>query len=271
MVGVARVGPTVPVNRQFEPVYDYTPRACTRTRHRYRSTSSAMRRSRTSARSAARGTDRCVRLRLVSEPAAVGGDPGHAAGAWRVPRRALPRTGLRWGGDGALPGRGGGRRAGLHRRLRGVGALFGDSAGDIWSYPVAAFAVATSLAAASSSATPPAAGAGRLVGVTTLGTAITHGMGVAFVFRFLPVLRQGLARRRDARRVRLGDRRRLDERLRLVVLSGRTGRSPARRRSHSRSEADRARGTRRSLHSRSPGPIYRRSGRGRPLGPNTSI
>ncbi|PSQ12637.1 cobalt ABC transporter permease [Halobacteriales archaeon QS_5_70_15] len=46
------------------------------------------------------------------------------------------------------------------------------------------------------------------------------GTGVAFVFRFLPVLRRDLSRIRDASRARLGDRRRLDERMRLVALGG---------------------------------------------------
>jgi biotin transport system permease protein len=46
------------------------------------------------------------------------------------------------------------------------------------------------------------------------------GMGVAFVFRFLPVLRRDLSRVRDASLARLGDRRRLDERMRLVALGG---------------------------------------------------
>lgn len=46
------------------------------------------------------------------------------------------------------------------------------------------------------------------------------GMGVAFVFRFLPVLQRDLSRIRDASRTRLGDRRRLDERMRLVALGG---------------------------------------------------
>lgn len=46
------------------------------------------------------------------------------------------------------------------------------------------------------------------------------GTGVAFVFRFLPVLRRDLSRMRDASRARLGDRRRLDERMRVVALGG---------------------------------------------------
>jgi biotin transport system permease protein len=46
------------------------------------------------------------------------------------------------------------------------------------------------------------------------------GMGVAFVFRFLPVLQRDLSRVRDASRARLGDQRRLDERMRTVALGG---------------------------------------------------
>lgn len=46
------------------------------------------------------------------------------------------------------------------------------------------------------------------------------GMGVAFVFRFLPVLRDDLARSRDASRARLGDERPVHERMELVAVSG---------------------------------------------------
>jgi biotin transport system permease protein len=46
------------------------------------------------------------------------------------------------------------------------------------------------------------------------------GMGVAFVFRFLPVLQRDLSRIRDASRARLGDQRRLDERMRTVAIAG---------------------------------------------------
>lgn len=46
------------------------------------------------------------------------------------------------------------------------------------------------------------------------------GMGVAFVFRFLPVLRRDLARVRDAARARLGDERPVHERMRTVTVSG---------------------------------------------------
>lgn len=46
------------------------------------------------------------------------------------------------------------------------------------------------------------------------------GMGVAFVFRFLPVLQRDLSRIRDASRARLGDQRRLHERMETVALVG---------------------------------------------------
>ncbi|WP_435196640.1 energy-coupling factor transporter transmembrane component T family protein [Natronomonas sp. EA1] len=46
------------------------------------------------------------------------------------------------------------------------------------------------------------------------------GMGVAFVFRFFPVLRRDLARVRDANRARLGDERPLHERMQFVAIGG---------------------------------------------------
>jgi biotin transport system permease protein len=46
------------------------------------------------------------------------------------------------------------------------------------------------------------------------------GLGVAFVFRFLPVLRRDLARIRAASRARLGDERPVRERMRLVTVGG---------------------------------------------------
>ena len=46
------------------------------------------------------------------------------------------------------------------------------------------------------------------------------GMGVAFVFRFLPVLQRDLSRIRDASRARLGDQRGLHERMETVALVG---------------------------------------------------
>jgi biotin transport system permease protein len=46
------------------------------------------------------------------------------------------------------------------------------------------------------------------------------GVGVGFVFRFLPVLGRDLSRIRDASRARLGDRQRLDERMRTVATAG---------------------------------------------------
>lgn len=45
------------------------------------------------------------------------------------------------------------------------------------------------------------------------------GMGVAFVFRFLPVLQRDVGRVRDALHARLGDERRLDERMRYVAVA----------------------------------------------------
>ena len=46
------------------------------------------------------------------------------------------------------------------------------------------------------------------------------GVGVALVARFLPVLRADFERARGAMRARLGDRRRLDERMRIVAVGG---------------------------------------------------
>lgn len=46
------------------------------------------------------------------------------------------------------------------------------------------------------------------------------GMGVAFVFRFLPVLQADIARIRDAHRARLGTERSVPERMRLLVVAG---------------------------------------------------
>ncbi|KAB1197516.1 MULTISPECIES: energy-coupling factor transporter transmembrane protein EcfT [Haloferax] len=51
-----------------------------------------------------------------------------------------------------------------------------------------------------------------------LGVAL--GMGVALVFRFLPLLRRDLLRVREAQAARLGTERRLDERLALVAAGG---------------------------------------------------
>ncbi len=45
------------------------------------------------------------------------------------------------------------------------------------------------------------------------------GMGVAFVFRFLPVLRADITRIRDAHRARLGTERSVPERMRLLVVA----------------------------------------------------
>lgn len=46
------------------------------------------------------------------------------------------------------------------------------------------------------------------------------GMGIAFVFRFFPVLQQDIARIRDAERARLGDQRPIHKRMRTVTISG---------------------------------------------------
>jgi biotin transport system permease protein len=46
------------------------------------------------------------------------------------------------------------------------------------------------------------------------------GIGVALVFRFLPVLRDDVSRAREAMAARLGTERRLDERMRLVATAG---------------------------------------------------
>lgn len=46
------------------------------------------------------------------------------------------------------------------------------------------------------------------------------GMGVAFVFRFLPVLQADLGRIRDAHRARLGTERSVPTRMRLLVVAG---------------------------------------------------
>ena len=61
----------------------------------------------------------------------------------------------------------------------GIGALFGDSAGYLWSYPVAAFAVGYVAHGGLELADPSRAGVGRLVGSMVLGTAIIYGIGVA--------------------------------------------------------------------------------------------
>ena len=61
----------------------------------------------------------------------------------------------------------------------GIGALFGDSAGYLWSYPVAAFAVGYVAHGGLELADPSRAGVGRLVVSMILGTGIIYGMGVA--------------------------------------------------------------------------------------------
>ena len=60
----------------------------------------------------------------------------------------------------------------------GIGALLGDSAGYLWSYPVAAFAIGYAVHGGVGLADPSSAGVGRLVGAMVLGTAIIYGMGV---------------------------------------------------------------------------------------------
>ncbi|AFK17961.1 energy-coupling factor transporter transmembrane protein EcfT [Haloferax mediterranei ATCC 33500] len=49
---------------------------------------------------------------------------------------------------------------------------------------------------------------------------VALGVGVALVFRFLPLVRRDLLRVREAQAARLGDERRLDERLSLVAAGG---------------------------------------------------
>ena len=49
---------------------------------------------------------------------------------------------------------------------------------------------------------------------------IALGVGVALVFRFLPLVRRDLRRVREAQAARLGSERRLDERLSLVAAAG---------------------------------------------------
>jgi biotin transport system substrate-specific component len=61
----------------------------------------------------------------------------------------------------------------------GVGALFGSSAGYLWSYPVAAFVIGLVVHDGLSLRSPSAAGLPRLVGAMVLGTAVIYAMGVA--------------------------------------------------------------------------------------------
>lgn len=49
---------------------------------------------------------------------------------------------------------------------------------------------------------------------------VALGVGVALVFRFLPLVRRDLRRVREAQAARLGSERRLDERLSLVAAAG---------------------------------------------------
>jgi biotin transport system substrate-specific component len=61
----------------------------------------------------------------------------------------------------------------------GVGALFGSSAGYLWSYPVAAFVIGIVVHDGLSLRSPSAAGLPRLVGAMVLGTGVIYAMGVA--------------------------------------------------------------------------------------------
>ena len=60
----------------------------------------------------------------------------------------------------------------------GIGSLFGSSAGYLWSYPVAAFAIGYVAHGGLELADPSSAGIGRLVGAMVLGTAIIYALGV---------------------------------------------------------------------------------------------
>jgi biotin transport system substrate-specific component len=61
----------------------------------------------------------------------------------------------------------------------GVGALVGSTAGYLWSYPIAAFAIGTIVHNGMQLRSPSAAGLPRLVGSMVLGTAIIYLMGMA--------------------------------------------------------------------------------------------
>jgi biotin transport system substrate-specific component len=60
----------------------------------------------------------------------------------------------------------------------GLGTLLGSSAGYLWSYPLAAFAIGYVAHGGLDLADPADAGVGRLVGATLLGTAIIYTLGV---------------------------------------------------------------------------------------------
>lgn len=61
----------------------------------------------------------------------------------------------------------------------GIGALAGQTAGYLWSYPVAAFAVGAVVHGGLTLGDPHEAGLVRLVGAMVLGTAIVYTMGIA--------------------------------------------------------------------------------------------
>ena len=72
----------------------------------------------------------------------------------------------------------------------GVGALVGQTAGYLWSYPVAAAAVGAIVHGGFTLGDPQDAGVVRLVGAMVVGTAIIYAMGIA---GFVVVLGLGLA------------------------------------------------------------------------------
>jgi biotin transport system substrate-specific component len=72
----------------------------------------------------------------------------------------------------------------------GVGALFGSTAGYLWSYPVAAFVIGVVVHGGLKLGSPREAGVLRLVGAMVVGTALIYTMGVAGL---MVVLGLGLA------------------------------------------------------------------------------
>ena len=60
----------------------------------------------------------------------------------------------------------------------GIGALFGSSAGYLWSYPVTAFVVGYVAHGGLELGDPSTASVGRLAGAMVLGTVLIYGMGV---------------------------------------------------------------------------------------------
>ena len=61
----------------------------------------------------------------------------------------------------------------------GVGALLGSSAGYLWSYPIAAFAIGSVAHGGLGIADPSETGIARLVGALVLGTVVIYALGVA--------------------------------------------------------------------------------------------